>query len=224
MVATLYFGWHYMVDDIAGLGIGVIAVLCARRGHRPPAARGPGAWRPVIPNALTLARIAMIPLIAWLLIEGGGESMIAAALFAVASLSDAYDGFLARRWKVESVFGALADPFADKLLILASLGALAAVGRVPWWIFAVIAAREVWVTMLRAQARRQGVVIAAGPLGKVKMGVQVCTLLALMAFDISGAVAPAAAVRDGRDHHRLGRRDRARGPAATRSPIAAPAT
>jgi phosphatidylglycerophosphate synthase len=57
---------------------------------------------------------------------------------------------------------------------------------VPWWIFALIGARELWVTVLRAQARRQGVVIAAGPLGKLKMGVQVFTLLALMAFDISG--------------------------------------
>ena len=88
----------------------------------------PVRWRPVIPNAITVARIGMVPLIAWLLIEGSGESMFAAVLFAIASLSDACDGFLARRWKVESVFGALTDPFADKLLILASLGALAVAG------------------------------------------------------------------------------------------------
>jgi CDP-diacylglycerol--glycerol-3-phosphate 3-phosphatidyltransferase len=186
MVATLYFGWHYVVDDIAGLMIGAIAVPIAgvATGHLRLGV--PERWRPRVPNALTVARIAMVPLVAWLLIENAGESMLAALLFAAASLSDAYDGYLARRWRVESVFGALTDPFADKLLVLASLGALAAAGRVPWWIFALIGARELWVTVLRAQARRQGVVIAAGPLGKLKMGVQVFTLLALMAFDISG--------------------------------------
>ena len=186
MVATLYFGWHYVVDDLAGLAIGAIAVPIAgvATGHLRPAV--PLRWRPVVPNALTGARIAMVPLIAWLLLEGAGESALAAVLFAVASLSDAYDGFLARRWNVESAFGALIDPFADKLLVLASLGALAATGRVPWWIFALVGARELWVTVLRAQARRHGVIVAAGPLGKLKMGVQVCTLLALMAFDVSG--------------------------------------
>ena len=223
MVATLYFGWHYIVDDIAGLGIGAIAVLMGgvATGHLRLAV--PVRWRPVIPNALTVARIAIVPLIAWLLIEGSGESMFAAVLFAMASLSDAYDGFLARRWRVESTFGALTDPFADKLLILASLGALAAADRVPWWIFALIGARELWVTILRAQARRHGVVVAAGPLGKLKMGVQVCTLLALMAFDISGLslqlllfAMAAITVGSGVEVALRARRDS--------SPVAAPAT
>ena len=70
--------------------------------------------------------------------------------------------------------------------MLASLGALAAAGSVPWWIFALVGARELWVTVLRAQARRHGVVVAAGPLGKLKMCVQVGTLLTLMAFDVTG--------------------------------------
>ena len=95
-----------------------------------------------MPNALTVTRIAMVPLIAWLLIENGGESVVAALLFIVASVSDFYDGYLARQWRVESVFGALTDPFADKLLVLASLGALAAAGTVPWWIFALVGARS----------------------------------------------------------------------------------
>ena len=186
LVATLYFGWHYVVDDIAGFGIGAIAVLLAgiATGHLRPAV--PVRWRPVIPNALTLARIAVVPLVVWLVLSDGGGSVMAATLFAIASISDAYDGWLARRWHVESVFGALTDPFADKLLVLASLGALAVVGDVPWWIFALIGARELWVTILRAQARRGGVVIAAGPLGKVKMAFQVCALLAILAFDITG--------------------------------------
>jgi CDP-diacylglycerol--glycerol-3-phosphate 3-phosphatidyltransferase len=187
MLSTLYFGWHYVVDDLAGLLIGAIAVPIAgvATGHLRFAV--PERWRPVVPNALTLARIAMVPLVVWLLVLGGGESMLAASLFAIASLSDAYDGYLARRWKVESVFGTLTDPFADKLLVLATLGALAVVDRVPMWIVLVVAARELWVTLLRAQARRGGVVIAAGPLGKLKMCVQVSTLLVVMALDVSGA-------------------------------------
>ena len=128
-----------------------------------------------------------MPLVVWLLIWDGGLSVMAALLFATASVSDAYDGYLARRWNVTSSFGALLDPFADKLLVLGSLGALAAVDRVPWWIVGLVAAREVWVTLLRAQARRGGVVVAAGPLGKLKMCVQVGTLLILMTFDVSGA-------------------------------------
>ena len=223
MVATLYFGWHYVVDDLAGLLIGAIAVLLAGVATGHVKLEVPVHWRPLVPNGLTIARIALVPLIAWLLVENGGESLAAALLFALASLSDAYDGFLARRWKVESVFGALTDPFADKLLVLASLGALAAADRVPWWIFALVGARELWVTVLRSQARRHGVVIAAGPLGKLKMCVQVVTLLALMAYDISGvglqlmlAAMAAITVASGVEVALRARRDRA--------PVAAPAT
>ena len=199
-----------MVDDIAGLAIGAIAVLLAgvATGHLRLAV--PVRWRPVIPNALTVARIAMVPLIVWLLIEDGGESMIAAVLFAIASLSDACDGFLARRWKVQSVFGALTDPFADKLLVLASLGALAAVGRVPWWIFALIgAARAVGDHPARPREAPRRRDRRRARWARLKMAVQVCALLALMAFDITGVVARAAALRDGRDHDRLGHRGRA---------------
>ena len=187
MVSTLYFGWHYVVDDIAGIGIGLIAVVLGgvATGHLRPTV--PVAWRPMIPNALTLGRIAMIPAVIWLLLENDGLSLTAAALFAAASLTDLYDGALARRWNVVSVFGTLVDPFADKLLVLGSLVALASAGRVPVWVVAVIAAREVWVTMLRAYAKRSGVVIGAGPLGKAKMVVQVCTVLTLIAVDLSGA-------------------------------------
>ena len=71
---------------------------------------------------------------------------------------------------MQSVFGTLADPFADKLLVLGSLVALAAVDRVPVWIVVLIGAREIWVTLLRAYARASGVVIAAGPLGKAQDG------------------------------------------------------
>ena len=186
MVATLYFGWHYVVDDIAGLAIGAIAVPIAgvATGHLRPEI--PTDWRAAVPNTLTLGRIAIVPAVVWLLLENSGPSLTAAALFAAASLTDLCDGHLARRWRVQSTFGALADPFADKLLVLGSLVALATVDRVPVWVVVVIASREVWVTLLRAYARRNGVVLAAGPLGKAKMVVQVCVVLALITFDLSG--------------------------------------
>jgi CDP-diacylglycerol--glycerol-3-phosphate 3-phosphatidyltransferase len=187
MLATLYFGWHYAVDDLAGLAIGLIAVGAGGIATGHLRAEVPARWRPVVPNALTAARIAIVPLVIWLLLYDGGESTMAALLFMAASASDFYDGYLARRWGVTSSFGTLLDPFADKLLIIGSLGALAALGHVPWWIVGLIAARELWVTVLRAQARRGGVIIAAGPLGKLKMCVQVGALLLLMAFDITGA-------------------------------------
>jgi len=187
MLATLYFGWHYVVDDVAGLGIGVVAVVLGGVATGHLRLEVPVRWRPAVPNALTLGRIAIIPLVVWLLLENAGLSLTAAALFAAASLTDALDGQLARHWRVESVFGTLADPFADKLLVLGSLGALASVDRVPVWVVVLIASREVWATLLRVYARRTGVVLAAGPLGKLKMVVQVGTLLALMSFDLSGA-------------------------------------
>jgi CDP-diacylglycerol--glycerol-3-phosphate 3-phosphatidyltransferase len=187
MVATLYFGWHYVVDDIAGLGIGLIAVVLAGvvTGHLRM--QVPVRWRPAIPNGLTLGRIAIVPAVVLLLLDHSGLSMTAAALFAAASLTDLFDGHLARRWRVQSVFGTLADPFADRLLVLGSLVALAAVDRVPVWVVVIIAAREIWVTMLRTYAKRHGVVIAAGPLGKAKMVFQVFTVFAVIAFDITGA-------------------------------------
>ena len=186
-VATLYFGWHYLVDDIAGFGIGVIAVVLAGVATGHLRLQVPVRWRPAIPNALTLGRIAIVPAVVLLLLDNSGVSMAAATLFAIASLTDLFDGHLARRWQVQSVFGTLADPFADKLLVLGSLGALAAVDRIPVWVVVIIAAREIWVTVLRSYAKRQGVVIGAGPLGKAKMVCQVFTVFALITFDLTGA-------------------------------------
>ena len=186
MVATLYFGWHYVVDDIAGIGIGVIAVVLAgvATGHLRPAV--PVAWRPVIPNALTLGRIAMMPAVVWLLLANDGLSLTAAALFAAASLTDLYDGALARRWQVQSDFGALADPFADKLLFLGSLAASRRRPRPRLGRRRDRCPRGVGDAAAQ-YAKRSGVVIAAGPFGKAKMVVQVFVVLTLIAVDLTGA-------------------------------------
>src|SRR5438034_2596146 len=96
-----------------------------------------------IPNALTIARLAMIPVfIALLLASDGGHSWAAAIVFAVAAITDQVDGWVARRWRVESNFGKVADPLADRLMIDAAVILLWNAGRLPWVALA-IPARDV---------------------------------------------------------------------------------
>jgi CDP-diacylglycerol--glycerol-3-phosphate 3-phosphatidyltransferase len=86
-----------------------------------------------IPNALTIARLAMIPVfIALVLASDGGHSWAAAIVFGVAAITDQVDGWLARRWQVESDFGKIADPLADRLMIDAAVILLWHAGRLPW--------------------------------------------------------------------------------------------
>jgi CDP-diacylglycerol--glycerol-3-phosphate 3-phosphatidyltransferase len=86
-----------------------------------------------LPNALTVARLALIPVFVVLLLRGnGGYSWPAAIVFGVAGVTDQVDGFLARRWHVESAFGTFADPLADRLLIDAAVILLWQEGRLPW--------------------------------------------------------------------------------------------
>jgi CDP-diacylglycerol--glycerol-3-phosphate 3-phosphatidyltransferase len=86
-----------------------------------------------IPNALTIARLAMIPVfVALLLASDGGHSWAAAIVFGVAAITDQVDGWAARRWHVESQFGKVADPLADRLMIDAAVILLWNAGRLPW--------------------------------------------------------------------------------------------
>ena len=96
-----------------------------------------------IPNALTIARLAMIPVfIALILSSEGGHSWAAAIVFGVAAVTDQIDGWVARRWHVESEFGKIADPLADRLMIDAAVILLWNAGRLPWVALA-IPARDV---------------------------------------------------------------------------------
>jgi CDP-diacylglycerol--glycerol-3-phosphate 3-phosphatidyltransferase len=98
------------------------------------------AW---IPNGLTVFRLALIPVfVALLLTSDGGHSWAAAIVFAVAGVTDQIDGWLARRWHVESNFGKIADPLADRLMIDAAVILLWHAGRLPWVALA-IPARDV---------------------------------------------------------------------------------
>ncbi len=109
--------------------------------------------------------------------------ILAAVVFAGASLTDAIDGWLARRQRAITNFGKLMDPVADKLLIVAALVVLVSLDRVPAWIAMVIIAREFAVTVTRMAATGQGVVIAANWWGKIKTMVQVAAIFFAIAFD-----------------------------------------
>jgi CDP-diacylglycerol--glycerol-3-phosphate 3-phosphatidyltransferase len=86
-----------------------------------------------LPNALTIARLALIPIfVALVLASDGGHSWPAAIVFGAAGVTDQVDGFLARRWRVESEFGKVADPLADRLMIVAAIVLLWHAGRLPW--------------------------------------------------------------------------------------------
>jgi cardiolipin synthase (CMP-forming) len=96
-----------------------------------------------LPNALTLGRLALIPVFVVLMVQAGDtHSWPAGILFGVAGVTDQIDGFLARRWHVESRFGKVADPLADRLMIDAAVILLVAYGRLPWAGLAVIIARD----------------------------------------------------------------------------------
>ena len=96
-----------------------------------------------LPNALTLIRLGLIPVFVGLVLASdNGYSWPAAIVFGIAGITDQVDGFLARRWHVESAFGKIADPLADRLMIDAAVILLVVYGRLPWAGLVVIAARD----------------------------------------------------------------------------------
>lgn len=140
---------------------------------RVPAAVGaqaPAVGVRNVANALTVARLLMVPVFAVLLLRPGssaGSRAAALAVFAVASATDRIDGDLARRRGLETEFGAIADPIADKALTGAAFVGLSALGELPWWITVVVLTREVGVTALRFVVIRHGVIPASRG-GKLK--------------------------------------------------------
>src|ERR1044072_6464290 len=103
--------------------------------------------RTQLPNALTIGRLVLLPVYVVLIaICDGGRSWLAAIVFGVAGITDQVDGFLARRWHVESAFGKIADPLADRLMIDAAVLMLLHAGRLPW-IALLIPARDLGVVV-----------------------------------------------------------------------------
>jgi CDP-diacylglycerol--glycerol-3-phosphate 3-phosphatidyltransferase len=136
------------------------------------------------PNLLTVVRILLVPVLVVALLDGTRHGdVLAAVAFALASLTDAVDGYLARSRNAITTFGKLMDPVADKLLIVAALVALVSLDRLPAWVAMVIIAREFAVTVTRLAATQQGVVIAANWWGKAKTIVQVAAIFFVIAHD-----------------------------------------
>jgi len=134
-----------------------------------------------IPNVLTLFRIALIPVVALFIFYGDPVScIIAVLLFAVASVTDWLDGYIARRQNLVSMTGKFLDPLADKLLVITALIMLVPLGRLPAWILIIIVAREISVTALRSMAAGEGMIIEAGGGGKLKTAFQMTGLLGLI--------------------------------------------
>jgi CDP-diacylglycerol---glycerol-3-phosphate 3-phosphatidyltransferase len=134
-----------------------------------------------LPNILTMARVAVIPLVLWLIDRGTPKDcVIAASVYSAAAITDLLDGYLARKLRVVSVLGKFLDPLADKLLVMASLVWMVPMGRIPEWAVILLIGREISVTGLRSIASSEGVVIAAGEGGKSKTALQMIGILCLI--------------------------------------------
>jgi CDP-diacylglycerol--glycerol-3-phosphate 3-phosphatidyltransferase len=134
-----------------------------------------------LPNVLTLFRIAVIPpLVIVLTNPSKAAGFVAAVIFAVASVTDWLDGYLARRLQIVTVMGKFLDPIADKLMVTAALIMILPLGRAPAWMVLVIIGREIIITGLRGIASSEGIVIAASNLGKYKTIFQIVAILGLL--------------------------------------------
>jgi CDP-diacylglycerol--glycerol-3-phosphate 3-phosphatidyltransferase len=141
-----------------------------------------------LPNALTLGRIFLVPLLVVVLLTkfeaalvfGMRKELVGAAIFGLASITDWLDGYLARRRKQVTALGPLMGPRADKLLITAALVSQVQMDLAPAWMVALVLGREFAVTVLRSLAHSRGVSIPASPLGKFKMASQVTAVLLLI--------------------------------------------
>lgn len=149
-----------------------------------------------LPNALTVLRLILVPVFIWLYLIGSGPARWAAlAVFIVASATDYLDGHLARSWHVESNFGRLADPLADKALTLSAFVLLSVDNPFfGWfWLFTILVAiREIGITVLREVLRRRGTVVAASSGGKLKTVMQMALIVGMLipwtSFVVSSAI------------------------------------
>ena len=145
-----------------------------------------------IPNALTLGRILIIPVFIVLLTvwQSSLSHVLAAIIFALASITDYLDGYLARKWKVVSNFGKFADPMADKILVMTAFIMLVELKMAPAWVVAIIICRELAVTGLRLLlVENGGTVLAAAMPGKIKTFSQMFAIIFLLLhWNLSGQV------------------------------------
>ncbi len=141
-----------------------------------------------LPTALTVVRIVLVPLLVVVVltefegrrIAGVPKDLFGAGIFGLASFTDWLDGYLARRRRQVTWLGQILDPIADKLLTSAAFISLVQLDAAPAWMVALIIGREFAITGLRSLAHTRGFTMPASPLGKLKMGLQVATILLLI--------------------------------------------
>ncbi len=134
-----------------------------------------------LPNFLTMGRLILVPPIVILLFfPGRFPSAIAGLIFLVASITDYFDGFIARRFKLESSFGRFLDPIADKVLVCAALVMLISLDRVSAWIVMLIITREIGVSALRAISKTWDTSLKPSPVGKLKTVFQFSAIVPLI--------------------------------------------
>ncbi|GHD61051.1 CDP-diacylglycerol--glycerol-3-phosphate 3-phosphatidyltransferase [Jeongeupia chitinilytica] len=141
-----------------------------------------------LPIMLTWLRVALIPVFVGLfylpdvLVSVPMKNAIGAVIFAVAALTDWFDGYLARRWNQTSSFGAFLDPVADKLMVAAALILLVEIGRAPAWLAVIIIGREITISALREWMAQLGKTksVAVAYIGKLKTAAQMLAILFLL--------------------------------------------
>lgn len=156
-----------------------------------------------LPNFLTLSRIFAVPLLVVVLLthvyspERQVEDLsifLATLIFLAASITDYFDGYLARRRKQVTTLGMLLDPIADKLLISAAFISLVELGWVPAWMVVIIIGRELAISGLRSIAATQGFSIDASELGKIKMVLQVVAITMIILRNVFSWLYPLSVV------------------------------
>ncbi|WP_354642515.1 CDP-diacylglycerol--glycerol-3-phosphate 3-phosphatidyltransferase [Kitasatospora camelliae] len=175
------------------------APAAAHPGRRPEAAlpAAPGVWN--IANVLTMVRLLLVPIFVALLFANGGHDpkwrSVAWAAFAIAMITDLFDGELARRKGLITDFGKIADPIADKAIMGAALVGLSVLGDLPWWVTVVILARELGITLMRFWVIRYAVIPASrgGKMKTLTQGIAV----GMYVLVLTGPLATARAVMMG---------------------------
>lgn len=138
-----------------------------------------------LPNVLTIFRIVLTFVFIFIFIQDGlGSRILALIIFTAASLTDFFDGYLARKYNLITPFGKLMDPIADKFLILSAFFISMQLQLIAVWMFIVIFVREVVVTGLRLIAMKRGIVLAAEGAGKLKTILQIVAVYLIMIFTI----------------------------------------
>jgi len=149
-----------------------------------------------LPNILTISRLFLTVLFIFCILQTDYRAiLLAIVFFTLASISDYYDGFLAKKHDLISNFGTIMDPIADKFLMLSAFFIFMSMGVIPLWMFMIIAVREVTLTSLRIYAITKGSFLAAEKTGKIKTVAQMVSVFVILIYILLSHVA--AGVFDG---------------------------